>query len=103
MDELISIIEKEPEYTFYFDAQAAVIEDYLEIRPEKEKLLKRLIGKGNIVIGPGIFRMIFTSPPAKRRSGIYFSAFKNHGNTEGARWSDTHPTSSETFLSCRRY
>lgn len=52
MDELISIIEKEPEYTFYFDAQAAVIEDYLEIRPEKEKLLKRLIGKGNIVIGP---------------------------------------------------
>lgn len=52
IDELISIIEKEPEYTFYFDAQAAVIEDYLEIRPEKEKLLKRLIGNGNIVIGP---------------------------------------------------
>ena len=39
MDELISIIEKEPEYTFYFDAQAAVIEDYLEIRNDNEKLL----------------------------------------------------------------
>ncbi|MDD6927522.1 MAG: glycoside hydrolase family 38 C-terminal domain-containing protein [bacterium] len=52
IDELINIIEKEPSYTFYFDAQAAVIEDYLEIRPENEKKIKRLIKNGNIVIGP---------------------------------------------------
>ena len=52
MDALIEIAEKNPSYVFYFDAQAAVIDDYLEIRPERAPLVGKLIRNGNIGIGP---------------------------------------------------
>lgn len=52
IDRLFGILEKNPEYIFHLDAQTVVLEDYLEIRPEKRDLLKEYITKGNIVVGP---------------------------------------------------
>lgn len=37
---------------FYFDGQTAAIEDYLEIHPEKEELIKKLISEKKLFIGP---------------------------------------------------
>ena len=52
IDKLLGILEREPEYIFHLDAQTVVLEDYLEIRPEKREILKKHIASGNIVVGP---------------------------------------------------
>lgn len=52
IDRLIDIIDEYPDYIFHLDAQTVVLEDYLEIKPERYSLLKKLIKNGNIVIGP---------------------------------------------------
>lgn len=53
IDELLDHMEAHPEYRcFNLDGQTIVVEDYLELRPENEGRLKRLIAEGRIVIGP---------------------------------------------------
>ncbi len=52
IDRLLDIIEEYPEYVFHLDAQTVVLEDYLEIRPQRMQVLKEKIRKGNIVVGP---------------------------------------------------
>ena len=52
IDHLLKIIEQYPEYIFHLDAQTVVLEDYLEIRPNKSQQLKQYVKSGNIVIGP---------------------------------------------------
>ncbi|MHA1264421.1 MAG: alpha-mannosidase [Candidatus Helarchaeota archaeon] len=53
VDKLLKILEKIPEFTnFTFDGQTIVLEDYLEVRPEKEHLLKKYITAGRISVGP---------------------------------------------------
>lgn len=52
IDHLMNTIKKYPEYVFHLDAQTVVLEDYLEIRPEKRDELKKLIADGNIIVGP---------------------------------------------------
>ena len=52
INNLMEIIEKYPNYIFHLDAQTIVLEDYLEIYPENEDLLKKYIKSGNIVVGP---------------------------------------------------
>lgn len=53
MDELIEIMENDPEYRFFtLDGQAIVLEDYLEVRPQMRERLTRLIRDGRILIGP---------------------------------------------------
>ena len=52
IDELINILEKEPDYIFHLDAQTVVIEDYLELKPQNRELLRKYIEQGNILIGP---------------------------------------------------
>lgn len=52
IDRLFLILEKDSEYVFHLDAQTIVLEDYLEIRPEKESLLKKYVENGNIRVGP---------------------------------------------------
>ena len=39
MDHLLGIIDEQPDYVFHLDAQTVVLEDYLEIRPEREEEL----------------------------------------------------------------
>lgn len=53
IDKLLSIMKNDQSYThFMLDGQTIILEDYLEIRPEKEAELKTLIKEGRILIGP---------------------------------------------------
>ena len=52
MDNLLKILKDYPDYRFHLDAQTIVLEDYLEIRPEKRKELEKYVKEGRILIGP---------------------------------------------------
>ncbi len=52
-DDLIESLESHPEFPqFTFDGQTIVLRDYLEIAPENEIRLRKLIREGRILIGP---------------------------------------------------
>ena len=53
MDDLLELMENCQEYRyFHLDGQTIVLEDYLEIRPENEQRLRKLIRERRILIGP---------------------------------------------------
>ncbi|OGO17998.1 MAG: hypothetical protein A2Z14_11665 [Chloroflexi bacterium RBG_16_48_8] len=53
IDGLLQLLDEEEEYThFLLDGQVALLEDYLEIRPEKEEDLTEGIARGRIGTGP---------------------------------------------------
>jgi mannosylglycerate hydrolase len=53
IDEVLEILEEDENYThFLLDGQVALLEDYVEIRPEKKEALKECISKGRIGTGP---------------------------------------------------
>jgi alpha-mannosidase len=53
MDKLIDLFQNDPEFqSFHLDGQTIVLEDYLQIRPEKKEILKRMVQEGKLVIGP---------------------------------------------------
>lgn len=51
-DRVLDLLENEKIPSFYFDGQTCAIEDYLVLRPEKEKLIRELIKKKKLFIGP---------------------------------------------------
>lgn len=52
IDKLLGIMERHPEYAFYLDGQAAVLDDYLEIKPENRPRLSALLKSGRLTAGP---------------------------------------------------
>ncbi|MFW9873608.1 MAG: alpha-mannosidase, partial [Candidatus Thorarchaeota archaeon] len=53
MDKLLEILRTDPNYkNFTFDGQVIPIEDYLEVRPEKEKEIRKYVKEGRLSIGP---------------------------------------------------
>jgi alpha-mannosidase len=53
IDNLLFILKTDPGYRYFMlDGQAILLEDYLEIRPEREAELRRHIQEGRIVAGP---------------------------------------------------
>jgi len=53
MDEMVATLENTAGYEyFHFDGQAAVLHDYLEIRPEMRARLAALIQSGRLIVGP---------------------------------------------------
>ena len=53
MDKLLHILDTDPSYLYFMlDGQTIVLEDYLEIRPEREADLRRHIRSGRLLIGP---------------------------------------------------
>lgn len=53
VDDLIDLMERDPEYAcFHLDGQAVVLEDYLEVRPERRERLLRLLRERRILAGP---------------------------------------------------
>jgi len=52
MDDLLDLLDRDDSIVFTLDGQAVILEDYLEVRPEQELRLRRLINTGRIAIGP---------------------------------------------------
>jgi len=53
IDDLLDLMERDSSYAhFLLDGQLAVIDDYLEIRPENEGRLRALAAAGRITVGP---------------------------------------------------
>jgi len=53
VDDLIDIMQHDPEFRhFHTDSQVSMLDDYLDIRPEREEELKELVASGRIMTGP---------------------------------------------------
>ncbi len=53
VDNLLHIMETDPEYKYYvFDGQTVVLEDYLEIRPQNRQRLTDLVEAERLFVGP---------------------------------------------------
>ncbi len=53
IDRLLEILEKDPNFKYFLlDGQAIILEDYLQIRPDRELDLIRFIKSGRLLIGP---------------------------------------------------
>jgi len=58
MDALLALLEKEPRFTsFTLDGQTVLLEDYLEVRPEKRAQIRERVRQGRLLVGPW-----YTSP-----------------------------------------
>ncbi len=52
-DTLLDILEKDPDYhSFTLDAHTVLVEDYLEMRPERRETVGRLLREGRLLAGP---------------------------------------------------
>jgi len=53
IDGLLDLLERDPSYTtFLLDGQMAVVDDYLEVRPEAEDRIRALAASGRLTMGP---------------------------------------------------
>lgn len=52
MDDLLDVLQGEPEYKFTLDGQSAALDDYLEIRPERLDQVRAVVGRGQLAVGP---------------------------------------------------
>jgi len=53
MDMLLDILDKSPDYKHYhLDSQTIPLEDYLEIRPEREQDIREHVRQGRLAVGP---------------------------------------------------
>ncbi|MCH8066243.1 MAG: hypothetical protein IIC90_10545 [Chloroflexi bacterium] len=52
-DLLLGILERDPEYRhFLLDGHTILIEDYLEVRPDRREAIQRFVQQGRLAIGP---------------------------------------------------
>ena len=51
-DNVLNLLEANKIPSFYFDGQVSALLDYLEIRPEKEKIVRKFIKEKRLFIGP---------------------------------------------------
>jgi alpha-mannosidase len=53
IDHLLEVLETDPAFSYFeLDGQVIVLSDYLEIKPENEQRVRKLIEKERIIIGP---------------------------------------------------
>ncbi|KPQ00897.1 MAG: mannosylglycerate hydrolase [Bacteroidetes bacterium HLUCCA01] len=53
IDRLIPLLQQNPDYhSFTLDGQTILLDDYLEIKPYNQNILKQLISSGKMVVGP---------------------------------------------------
>jgi alpha-mannosidase len=58
LDVLLPMLENDPSYArFLLDGQTAIVDDYLEVRPEADDALRRLAAAGRISLGPWMVQM----------------------------------------------
>ena len=52
MDNLLDILCRDQEFRFHLDAQTIIIEDYLEIRPQRRADIEHYVKEGRLLVGP---------------------------------------------------
>ncbi|SPC36444.1 putative mannosylglycerate hydrolase [Carnobacterium divergens] len=53
MDDLLELFETDPDFdSFHLDGQTIILDDYLQVRPEKKALVQKYITEGKLKIGP---------------------------------------------------
>jgi mannosylglycerate hydrolase len=52
VDRVLELLDADPGYVFLLDGQSIILEDYLEIRPDRRQDLERAVRQGRIEIGP---------------------------------------------------
>ncbi|MCW2956963.1 MAG: glycoside hydrolase, family 38 [Thermoleophilia bacterium] len=53
VDRILDVLDADPSFsTYVLDGQTIVLEDYLELRPEEEARIRRLVGSGRLEVGP---------------------------------------------------
>ncbi len=53
MDDLLELLESDTQFhSFLLDSQTIAIEDYLELRPEREAQIKKFVQAGRLIVGP---------------------------------------------------
>jgi alpha-mannosidase len=53
VDKLLDIFATDPDYRYFLlDGQTIILEDYLEVRPDREQILRDLVRSGRLQIGP---------------------------------------------------
>ncbi|SHH66662.1 mannosylglycerate hydrolase [Clostridium grantii] len=53
MEEILEMLETNENYPYFvMDGQTAIIEDYLEVKPENKERLRKLVQAGKLIIGP---------------------------------------------------
>ena len=53
MDDLLDLLDRDTEFhSFLMDSQTLAIEDYLDLRPERETQVKKHIKAGRLIVGP---------------------------------------------------
>lgn len=52
INRVLDILARQPDYRFMLDGQTSVLEDYLEIYPEREEEIARFVQEGRLLIGP---------------------------------------------------
>ncbi len=52
VDRILDLLEEDPGFSFMLDGQTIVLEDYLEIRPQRRSDLQRACRSGRLSIGP---------------------------------------------------
>ena len=52
MDEVISALESGTLKTYLLDSQVSILEEYLNMMPEKEPVVRKLVEEGKLMIGP---------------------------------------------------
>ena len=57
IDGLIDAMEADPRLAFTLDGQLATVDDYLEVRPEREERVRALIRAGRLAVGPWLILM----------------------------------------------
>jgi len=87
VDEIVEIIEADNSFeTFVLDGQTSIIDDYLEIRPERCGKLAELIRAGKLVIGPW-----YTMPDIFLPDGESLIRNFLFGHRDCARWDAPFP------------
>jgi alpha-mannosidase len=52
IDNVLALLERDPRFVFTLDGQLQTVDDYLEVRPEREARIRELVGEGRLAIGP---------------------------------------------------
>jgi len=82
MDALLSTLEQDADFkSFHLDGQTIMLDDYVQIRPEKRELLEKYVREGRIRIGPWYVLQdeFLTSSEANVRNLLY-------GHRDAARY-----------------